>query len=379
MTQIKALGELIKWVDCRNGELQSDKLLGINIDKKFMPSVANIIGTDLTKYKLVFENQFACNPMHVGRDEKMPIALYKDKNPAIVSPAYFVFEVKDRSVINPEYFMLWFSRPEFDRECWFHTDGSVRGGITWDEIIEMIVPIPTIEEQEKIVAQYNEIERRIENKRKINDNLESQALAIFEERFDINKSSSISKTVPAESIFDISIGKTPQREQLEYFSADSNDSLWISISDMRSQGMFVRSTQERVTQKAILECNMKVIPANTVIYSFKMTNGMTSITTQASMTNEAIARFKTNKRELLEYTYLYLKSFNFSTFGSTSSITEAVNSKIIKAMPFHLPNEKELIEFHLLVKPIFNRIFHSLKEIDALQALLDALLQTLSR
>ncbi len=89
---------------------------------------------------------------------------------------------------------------------------------------------------------------------------------------------------------------------------------------MRSQGMFVRSTQERVTQKAILECNMKVIPANTVIYSFKMTNGMTSITTQASMTNEAIARFKTNKRELLEYTYLYLKSFNFSTFGSTSSI-----------------------------------------------------------
>ena len=268
MTQIKALGELIKWVDCRNGELQSDKLLGINIDKKFMPSVANIIGTDLTKYKLVFENQFACNPMHVGRDEKMPIALYKDKNPAIVSPAYFVFEVKDRSVINPEYFMLWFSRPEFDRECWFHTDGSVRGGITWDEIIEMIVPIPTIEEQEKIVAQYNEIERRIENKRKINDNLESQALAIFEERFDINKSSSISKTVPAESIFDISIGKTPQREQLEYFSADSNDSLWISISDMRSQGMFVRSTQERVTQKAILECNMKVIPANTVIYSF---------------------------------------------------------------------------------------------------------------
>ena len=180
MTQIKALGELINWVDCRNSGLQSDKLLGINIDKKFMPSVANIIGTDLTKYKLISENQFACNPMHVGRDEKMPIALYKDKNPAIVSPAYFVFEVKDRSVINPEYLMLWFSRPEFDRECWFHTDGSVRGGITWDEIIEMIVPIPTIEEQEKIVAQYNEIERRIEIKRKINDNLLQQAQVIYE-------------------------------------------------------------------------------------------------------------------------------------------------------------------------------------------------------
>ena len=374
----RRIGDYIQECDKRNVNDLPLPLCGVSIDKKFIKSVANVIGTDLTKYKVVSCNQFVCSLMQVSRDEKIPIALWTNED-IIVSPAYKVFEVIDMDKLLPEYLNLWFKRSEFDREASYYGVGGVRGSLEWSDFCNMELPIPEINEQRRIVDAYKAIEHRIENKRKINDNLESQALAIFEERFDINKSSSISKTVPAESIFDISIGKTPQREQLEYFSADSNDSLWISISDMRSQGMFVRSTQERVTQKAILECNMKVIPANTVIYSFKMTNGMTSITTQASMTNEAIARFKTNKRELLEYTYLYLKSFNFSTFGSTSSITEAVNSKIIKAMPFHLPNEKELIEFHLLVKPIFNRIFHSLKEIDALQALLDALLQTLSR
>lgn len=95
MANTQALGELINWVDVRNKGVISDNLLGINIDKFFMPSVANIIGTDLSYYKLIRKKQFACNPMHVGRDEKMPIALYMDDSLSIVSPAYFVFEIKD--------------------------------------------------------------------------------------------------------------------------------------------------------------------------------------------------------------------------------------------------------------------------------------------
>ena len=171
MKQIKPLSEIIKWVDVRNRGIVSENLLGINIDKCFMPSVANIIGTDLSNYKLISKNQFACNPMHVGRDEKMPIAIYCDDVPSIVSPAYFVFEVKNSDLIIPDYLMLWFSRAEFDRECWFHTDGSVRGGITWEEIVEMTVPIPPFDEQNAIVEQYKDIERCIELKRQINDNL----------------------------------------------------------------------------------------------------------------------------------------------------------------------------------------------------------------
>ena len=183
MANIQALGELINWVDVRNKGVISDNLLGINIDKFFMPSVANIIGTDLSSYKLIRNKQFACNPMHVGRDEKMPIALYMDDSPSIVSPAYFVFEVKDAAKINPEYLMLWFRRAEFDRECWYHTDGSVRGGITWDEILEMTVPVPSIEEQNELVKSYRNIERRIQIKKEINDNLEAQAITLFNEYF----------------------------------------------------------------------------------------------------------------------------------------------------------------------------------------------------
>lgn len=167
----KALGDYIQLVDERNKDSVTDKVLGINIDKYFMPSVANIIGTDLSKYKLITKGRFACNPMHVGRDERLPVALYEDDDPAIVSPAYFMFEVKDNAVLDNEYLMMWFRRPEFDRICWLHTDGSVRGGISWDDICRMELPVPFIEEQKNIVKAYKIIADRIALKKRINDNL----------------------------------------------------------------------------------------------------------------------------------------------------------------------------------------------------------------
>ena len=174
----KRLGDYMRQVDVRNKDLGTSNLLGINIDKFFMPSVANIIGTDLRNYKLIREHQFACNPMHVGRDERIPVALYLDKDKAIVSPAYFVFEIVRNELLS-QYLMLWFRRPEFDRECWFYTDASVRGGITWEDFCEMRIPVPPIEEQEKTVDAYQKIEKRIALKRKINDNLESQISTLY--------------------------------------------------------------------------------------------------------------------------------------------------------------------------------------------------------
>ena len=135
------LGNHIRLIDNRNKDLVTEQVLGINIDKFFMPSVANVIGTDLSKYKLIQKGNFACNPMHVGRDERLPVALYSEDTPAIVSPAYFMFEIKDTTVLNADFLMMWFRRPEFDRICWLHTDGSVRGGITWDDICRMEIPV----------------------------------------------------------------------------------------------------------------------------------------------------------------------------------------------------------------------------------------------
>ena len=177
------LGNHIRLIDTRNRESITDRVLGINIDKFFMPSVANVIGTDLSKYKLITKGKFACNPMHVGRDERLPVALYDEEEPAIVSPAYFMFEVIDNSILNEDYLMMWFRRPEFDRICWLHTDGSVRGGITWDDICRLELPIPPIEKQLEIANSYKAITERIALKKKINDNLEATAQAYFDNLF----------------------------------------------------------------------------------------------------------------------------------------------------------------------------------------------------
>ena len=177
------LGNHIRLIDDRNNDLVTDQVLGINIDKFFMPSVANIIGTDLSKYKLVTKGKFACNPMHVGRDERLPIALYEKDTPAIVSPAYFVFEIIDNTILDENFLMMWFRRPEFDRICWLHTDGSVRGGITWEDICRLEMLVPSIEEQKNMVRAYRAINDRIVLKKQINDNLFTSTNAFFSEKF----------------------------------------------------------------------------------------------------------------------------------------------------------------------------------------------------
>ena len=177
------LGKHIQLVDYRNSEEVTSTVLGISIDKEFMPSVANVIGTDLSRYKLISKGLFACNPMHVGRDERLPIALYEKDSPAIVSPAYFMFEIIDRDVLNEEYLMMWFRRPEFDRECWFMTDGSVRGGITWDDLCRIKLPVPSYARQCEIVESYRAITDRIALKRAENDNLEAVLAASHSKMF----------------------------------------------------------------------------------------------------------------------------------------------------------------------------------------------------
>ena len=179
----KKLGEIVELIDERNKSLESSEVLGISIDKEFMPSVANTIGTDLSNYKLLRMNTFACNPMHVGRDERLPVSLYKKDIPAIVSPAYFMFRVKDENKVMPDFLMLIFKRDDFDRNCWFRTDGSVRGGITWNDICEIELPVPGLKEQEKIVNTYNAITKRIQLKQKINENMEKTAQCLFDELF----------------------------------------------------------------------------------------------------------------------------------------------------------------------------------------------------
>jgi len=150
----KRLGDYIQLVDNRNKDLKVTNLLGINITKNFMPSVANVSGTDLSKYKIIQKGQFAYSAMQVGRDETIRLALYTDNEPAIISPAYLVIESKDENELIPEYMMMWFQRPESDRYGWFISDSSVRASLDWERFCEIEIPIPDIEEQNKYVALY---------------------------------------------------------------------------------------------------------------------------------------------------------------------------------------------------------------------------------
>ncbi len=164
------------------------------------------------------------------------------------------------------------------------------------------------------------------------------------------------RTCRADEYFDISIGKTPPRKEPEWFSKCPTDQVWISISDMGNCGLYISNSSEYLTLDAVNKFNVKLIPDNTVILSFKLTIGRIAITDGITTTNEAIAHFKTDKPEINEYLYCYLKSYNYQTMGSTSSIATAVNSKIIKAMPFVVPTDDELMEFHNFASPLFAQI-----------------------
>ena len=179
----KRLGDYIREVDVRNRDLEVTKLMGINIGKYFMPSVANVIGTDLSNYKIVGKGQFACNLMHVGRDEKIPIALLYTNERIIVSPAYWVFEVSNTPQLLPDYLMLWFRRNEFDRNAWFYTDSDVRGGMSKEALMDMTLPIPPIEQQQKIVSEYEAITRRIRLNEQIITKLEETAQTLYRKMF----------------------------------------------------------------------------------------------------------------------------------------------------------------------------------------------------
>jgi type I restriction enzyme, S subunit len=179
----RRIGDFIKQVKVKNKDGACDQLLGINIDKYFMPSVANVVGTDLTKYKVVQKNQFACNRMHVGRDNRIPLALSQSSDPFIVSPAYTVFEITNTSELYPEYLMMWFSRAEFDREAWFHTDADVRGGLPWNLFCDIELPVPYIENQREIVKEFNTIVNRIKLNKQLNQKLEETAQALYKHWF----------------------------------------------------------------------------------------------------------------------------------------------------------------------------------------------------
>ena len=179
----RLLGDFIRQVDVRNTDGKEENLFGVSVQKMFIPSIANTVGTDFTKYKVVKRGQFTYIPDTSRRGDKIGIALLTDYDEGLVSNIYTVFEVKDENELLPEYLMLWFSRPEFDRYARFKSHGSVREIMDWDEMCKVELPVPSIDKQRSIVKAYQTITERIELKRRINDNLVATVTAIYRRMF----------------------------------------------------------------------------------------------------------------------------------------------------------------------------------------------------
>ena len=295
----KAIGELVERVDERNRDASITTLIGVSIDKKFIPSVANVIGTDLTNYKVIRKFDFAVSLMQVSRDEKIPVACQKEYEAAIMSPAYPIFRVKDTEIILPEYMEMWFMRSEFDREASFVAVGGVRGSMPWEEFAKLKLPVPTIEEQRKIVDRYNAITDRIALKKQINDNLAAVGTASIQKNvgrgalINLTEAEMDRLTLPddfeiqtvSEFCGETKSGSTPSRANNKYWEYGTIP--WVKSGEVHNN--ITLQTEEYITPLGLSESSTKLLPKDTVLMAmYGVTAGEVGYLAIEATTNQAI-------------------------------------------------------------------------------------------
>ena len=273
-----------------------------------------------------------------------------------------------KETLLPQYLYYWFLTHEGKNKLDAIAKGTAQKAAPIAGIKFLEILLPSVDVQCRIVDVLSAYDTLIENNQKQIKLLEEAAQRLYKEwfvdlRFPGHETTPIVNGVPegwrvdrADSFFDMSIGKTPPRAEKQWFTDGTTGTPWVFISDMGSSGVYVFHTSEGLTEDAISKHNIKVVSADAVLLSFKLTVGRVSITTGNSCTNEAIAHFIIKDSTLREYVYLYLKCFEYDSLGNTSSISKAVNSKIVKGMPFIMPDTTVLSQFHQVSRPIFDEI-----------------------
>lgn len=325
----KAIGELVERVDIRNTDGSIDTLIGLSIEKCFIRSVANTIGTDLTKYKKIRKNQFAVSLMQVSRDEKIPVACLKEFDEAIMSPAYSIFQVMDENTLLPEYLDMWFKRSEFDREAAFIAVGGVRGSMPWEEFAKMKLPVPPIEKQRSIVKAYKTITNRIALKRKINENLVTIGIASIQKNIGrgvlINLTDAeMERVILPEGFFiktvsefckDTKSGSTPSRTNNEYW--ENGTIPWVKSGEVHNN--ITLQTDEHITPLGLSESSTKLLSRDTVLMAmYGVTAGEVGYLAIEATTNQAICGMICHTKA--ESAYLY-----FSLIQSQTAISRLSN------------------------------------------------------
>ena len=295
----------------------------------------------------------------------------------------------NKQKVDPSFLTYYLLAPKQQYGLTGTANGATVAHVNMPTIRNLAIELPDIKVQRKLGGILSAYDDLIENNQKQIKLLEEAAQRLYKQwfidlRYPGHETTKIVEGLPegwkkerADSFFNITIGKTPPRAEKQWFVEGGCGVSWISISDMGTDSAFIFETAENLTSEAIMRHNVKVVPPNTVLLSFKLTVGRVSITTSNMCTNEAIAHFVTEDNLLREYTYCYLKNFHYDELGSTSSISKAINSKIVKAMPFVMPSDDALKAFHKVMKPIFDQIFTKQKQIQNLSQSRDRLLPKL--
>ena len=305
--EYKRLGDYIREVNVRNRELRVTNLVGLTIDKAFIPSVANIIGTDLSNYKVIEKEQFACSLMQVSRDGKIPVAMFEE-DAAIMSPAYPMFEVVDKTVLLPRYLMMWFSRKEFDREASFYAVGGVRGSLTWEDFCNMRLPVPSIERQREIVAEYETLTRRIRLNEQMVAKLEETAQALYRKMFveGVDKEN-LPEGWKWGTIEDFCIemksGGTPSRSRNDYW--DKKDYPWLKSGEIHNN--IIVSVEEFISQAGLDNSSAKIIPQGAVLMAmYGATAAQVAYLNCDTTTNQACCNMICHSKEDAAYLFFHL-------------------------------------------------------------------------
>lgn len=383
----RLLGDFIRQVDVRNTDGKEENLLGVSVQKMFIPSIANTVGTDFTKYKVVKRGQFTYIPDTSRRGDKIGIALLTDYDEGLVSNIYTVFEVKDENELLPEYLMLWFSRPEFDRYTRFKSHGSVREIMDWDEMCKVELPVPSIEKQRSIVKAYNTITDRIELKRKINDNLEATAQAVFQDQFasyyGCDKLPEGYSIVSLDSLCTVKGGKRlpADCELLD----DPTEHPYIRVRDVGGSRYVCLTDQfQYIDEETHQAISRYIVNTRDIVISIVGTIGLLgkihSSLDKANLTENCVklAGIHTVTSDYLYYTLCYkkqIKEIDLLTVGAVQAKLPMYN---IQSMKILVPPTKVISDFQKKMNALDEQIEANTMEIQKLNELRSVLLAKLS-
>ena len=364
----RLLGDFIQPVDERNRDLRIDYLLGVSISKQFIPSIANIVGTDLSSYKIVRTGQFAYGPVTSRNGEKISIALLRDKD-CIISSSYTVFEVVNKNELDPEYLMLWFSRPEFDRYARYMSHGSVREIFDWDELCKVELPVPSIDKQRSIVKAYQTITERIELKRRINDNLEATLSSMYKEFFTVDTPEKLPahwKIAPFSDIADVIMGQSPEGDDCN--NVGCGDPLLNGPTEFG----FYSPTPVQWTTNGKKHC-----AAGDLLFCVRgSTTGRMNWANQSYAIGRGIAAIHHKKDSNFNWFIKAMvdNSLNDILAAATGSTFPNVGKELLNGFHVIIPDEITLQKYGPQGSAIFRMITDNAKEIDSLYALKKTLL-----